>query len=156
MSADTGTSHATEGKIFLGYSFDRHFAVEAGYATLGKATASGLATSGFAFLPINLSYKMTAPYIDAVGTLPLNEKWSLLGRVGVASSRTSASVSIDGLGVSGPSKTKLGEKFGAGIGYNFNSKVTVRAEWESYRMPDPFIDESFRVNAAVLSAIFHF
>jgi OOP family OmpA-OmpF porin len=92
------------------------------------------------------------PLVDAVGTLPLDEKWSLIGRVGIAYARASASSSF---GV-GTSETKLREKFGAGVDYNFNSAFTVRAEWENYRMPDPLTDSSFRINAAVLSGLFHF
>jgi OOP family OmpA-OmpF porin len=152
LNSNSDISHSTEGKVFLGYSFDRHIAIEVGYATLGKASASALISNGVGFQVLNLEYKMSAPFVDAVGTLPLDEKWSLIGRVGVAYARTSASDSLGG----SISETKLREKFGAGIDYNLNSAFTVRAEWENYRMPDPLTGGSFRVNAAVLSALFHF
>jgi OmpA-OmpF porin, OOP family len=152
VDTNSDTSNSTEGKVFLGYKFDRHVAIEVGYATLGKASASALISNGITFQVLNLEYKMSAPFVDAVGTLPLDEKWSLIGRVGIAYARTSASDSFGG----GTSETKLREKFGAGVDYNLNSAFTVRAEWENYRMPDPLTDNSFRINAAVLSGLFHF
>jgi OOP family OmpA-OmpF porin len=152
VGTNSDTSNSTEGKVFLGYRFDRHIGIEVGYATLGKASASAIISNGISFQTLNLEYKMSAPFVDAVGTLPLDEKWSLIGRVGIAYARASASSSF---GV-GTSETKLREKFGAGVDYNFNSAFTVRAEWENYRMPDPLTDSSFRINAAVLSGLFHF
>ena len=153
----TDRTHSTEGKVFLGYSFDPHIAVELGYATLGNARASGLISNGGGFTTLGLKYKLTAPFIDAVGRLPLNEKWSLIGRAGIAYARTSSTTTLSGFsGSPSASETKLREKFGAGVDYQFSSSIVGRVEWENYRMPDPLTDESFRVNAAVLSVMYHF
>ena len=130
-------------KLLLGYC-RRNFAVEGGYAVLDKTSVHTDFRSGA--LPsasvgtFNLKYKLTDPFVDAVGILPLSDKWSLIGRVGVSYSRTSAN--FDGspltLLASSNDKTesKVREKFGAGVDYNISAAVAVRAEWERYKMPE--------------------
>jgi OOP family OmpA-OmpF porin len=152
---------STGAKLLVGYSFNRNFAVEGGYAALGKSAVnmdfrSGLNSVG----TFNMEYKMSATFIDAVGLLPLNEKWSLTGRVGVNYGRTSANMNGSPITIivsnNDKSEGKLREKFGAGVDYNLNPAITVRAEWERYKMPDPFSDELFNVNAATLSLLYRF
>jgi len=148
-------------KVFVGYSFNPYFAVEGGYASLGKSSVnmdfrSGLNSVG----RFHLDYKMSAAFIDAVGLLPVNEKWSFIGRLGV--SYNSVHADFNGAPVtfivSSNDKTenKVREKFGAGIDYNYNPTFTVRAEWEHYKMPDPLSSELFNVNAGTLSLLLHF
>jgi OOP family OmpA-OmpF porin len=107
-----------------------------------------------------MKYEMTAVYIDAVGSLPLSEKWSLIGRVGAAYGRTNVSVSGNPLTLvlssSEESKSTVRAKFGAGVDYNLNPAFTVRAEWELYQLPDPLSSEYFDVNAATLSLLYRF
>lgn len=148
VDSDDGRKASTEGKLFLGYTFDPYIAIELGYATLGHADAQPSVVTGGGLVSAELKYKMTAPYLDVIGSVPLNDAWSLFARAGV----TYARVAVDG----GPSETKIREKFGAGIGYNFTPVVGIRAEWENYRMPDPLGDGNFRVNAAVISALYRF
>lgn len=103
---------------------------------------------------------MTAMFIDAVGMLPLNATWSLIGRIGVSYGRTL--VNLKGspttilLSDNDRSERKVREKFGAGVVYNLSSAFTVRAEWEHYKMPDPLSTELFNVEAATLSILYHF
>jgi OOP family OmpA-OmpF porin len=86
--------HSARFKFFVGYTFNSYFAVEGGYAALGDSTVNMDFRSG---TPVsasvggfNMKYKMTAAFIDAVGSLPVSEKWSLIGRVGVSYNRVSA------------------------------------------------------------------
>lgn len=152
---------STGAKLLVGYSFNRNFAVEGGYAVLGTSSVnmdfrSGLVSVG----RFNMEYKMTGEFIDAVGMLPLNEKWSLIGRAGVNYGKTSASINGSPLTLivsnNDKSESKVREKFGAGVDYNLNPAFTVRAEWERYKMPDPLSDELFNVNAATLSLLYRF
>ena len=148
-------------KFFVGYGFNPYFAVESGIAWLGKSSVnmdfrSGINSVGH----FHMDYKMTAAFIDAVGMLPVSDKWSFIGRVGVSYSRVSSNLNGEPLTIivseNDKSESKVREKFGAGIDYNMNPKVTIRAEWERYKMPDPLSDEKFNVDAATLSLLYHF
>ncbi len=104
---------ATGGKIYGGYSFTPNFGLEAGYATFGKfkSAAGSLKADGF--------------YADAVGTLPLGNGFSALGRVGVFNGKLDSSLAGDDRGTS--------YKVGAGVQYDFDPKLGIRGEWERYR-----------------------
>lgn len=145
VNTGNGRESSTEGKIFAGFQFDPHLAIELGYASMGHAKANPvLATHG----PSEIKYTMSAPFLDVLGGLPLNDAWSLFARAGV----TYARASVD----AGPTESKIREKFGAGVGYNFTPVFGVRAEWENYRLPDPLSDSNFRVNAVAISALLRF
>lgn len=104
---------ATGGKIYGGYSFTPNFGLEAGYATFGKykSAAGSVKADGF--------------YADAVGTLPLGNGFSALGRVGVFNGKLDSSLAGDDRGTS--------YKVGAGVQYDFDPKLGIRGEWERYR-----------------------
>ena len=75
-------------KLFGGRKFNKNFAVEAGYFNLGKVgftahtapTAFGGSLTG--------SAKFQGANVDAVGILPITEKFSALGRVGLTYMQT--------------------------------------------------------------------
>ena len=155
---------STGTKFLLGYRFNPNFAVEGGYATLGKASAHtdfrGGGSPSVSVGTFNLQYEMSGPFVDAVGILPLNDKWSLFGRIGVSNTKTSADIagapltliiSSDDL-----SETKLSEKFGAGVDYNVNAEFGMRAEWERYKAPDPLSNEVLDVDMATVSFVYRF
>ncbi len=104
---------ATGGKLYGGYSFTPHFGLEAGYARLGKfdSAAGSVKADGF--------------FADAVGTLPLGNGFSALGRVGVFNGKLDSSLAGDDRGTS--------YKVGAGLQYDFDPRLGVRGEWERYR-----------------------
>jgi OOP family OmpA-OmpF porin len=153
--------NSTGMKFLVGYTLSRNFALEGGYAQPGKSKVSMDFRSGLNSVgTFNMDYKMTAAFIDIVGMIPFAEKWALIGRVGVAYGKTSAN--MDGSPVSfaisndDKSDTEVREKFGAGIDYNINPKFTIRAEWERYKMPDPFSDELINADTATLGLLFRF
>jgi OmpA-OmpF porin, OOP family len=155
---------STSLQIFLGYKFNQNFAVEAGYASLGESTmnadyrSAGVPSTSLG--TFSMRYKMTAPYIDAVGILPLGEKWALSGRIGVAYTRTSVDMNGSPLTFvvadSDKSDNKLREKLGAGVEYNLTARATVRAAWDHYKAPDPLSDDSFNVDVGSVSVLFRF
>jgi OOP family OmpA-OmpF porin len=101
------------GKLFGGYQLSRNFALEAGVADLGRISDDGG------------SIKAHGEYLDAVGLLPLNESWSLLGSVGVAH------VNID---TSNGDDNGAALKLGLGAEYALNKSVALRGEYEAYRV----------------------
>lgn len=106
-----GGSSDISGKLFGGYQFTPNFALEAGATELGRFRAHGDRVDGHAL------------FLDAVGILPLDDKWSLLGRVGLAHADLDTS-SGDGKG--------SGIKVGLGAQYALSHNVALRAEWERY------------------------
>jgi OOP family OmpA-OmpF porin len=116
----SGSNSGMSGKAFAGYQFNPNFALEAGVAGLGRVDS----TAG--------TVKARSVYLDAVGTLPMTEKWSALGRLGVAH------VNLDTPSGDGNGQ---GLKLGLGVQYALNTKVALRGEWERYQ-PHVFDEKS--------------
>lgn len=74
-------------KLFGGYQFNRNIALEGGYYDLGKTSFSSTTGAG----PFNNSTRRHGLNLDLVGTLPITERFSVLGRVGAAYGRTQSS-----------------------------------------------------------------
>lgn len=125
-------------KVYGGWEFHPNFAVEAGYTDLGKFSGS----AG--------SLKSHGVYADLVGKLPLADRFSALGRVGVYDGHTTVR------DVAGPSgkdnETNL--KYGAGLQYDLTKSASLRAEWERYRLG--VIDDHTNVNTYTVGANFRF
>lgn len=124
-------------KIFGGYQFNRNFLLEGGYFNLGKF--SYMATT----LPAGTlrgEIKLQGLNLDAVGILPLNERFSAFGRFGVQYAQAKDSFSSTGAVAipvqASPSKNALNYKAGLGIQYDINKSLGVRAEGERYRIND--------------------
>ncbi len=112
-----GGGSGTGLKLYGGYAFDRHLALEAGAFELGHIdNASGKANARGAFL-------------DVVGFMPLTDKFSLLGSAGMAEARWQTSNGDD----SSPAW-----KFGAGLQYDLGHAVALRAQYERYQSIDAF------------------
>ena len=122
-------------KLFGGYQYNKNFAVEAGYFDLGKfgymATVVPAGT-------LTGTIKLKGLNLDAVGTLPLTEKFSAFGRLGL--NYAQARDSFTGIGVTvlnpNPSKNDTNYKFGAGLQYAFTESLGMRVEAERYRIND--------------------
>lgn len=123
-------------KIFGGYQFNRNFSLEGGYFDLGKF--------GFTATTVPLgtlvgTLKLRGLNLDAVGTLPITEKFSVLGRVGVNYAETTDSFRGTGA-VSvldpSPSKREVNYKYGVGVQYAFTESLALRVEAERYRIND--------------------
>lgn len=123
-------------KLFGGYQFNRNFAVEAGYFNLGKFGFTSTTTPAGT---LNGQIKLQGFNLDLVGTLPLTENLSAIGRVGAQ--RASARDSFSGTGAvtvlnANPHKSEVNYKFGAGLQYAFSPSLLMRAEAERYRIND--------------------
>ena len=142
-------------KLFGGYQLNRNFAVEGGYFNLGKFGFTSTTTPAGT---LDGRIRVHGLNLDLVGTLPLGERFSLLGRVGaqVASSRDN----FDGSGAvvvtnPSPSKRELDYKFGVGLQYEVNPSFLVRLEGERYRINDA-VGNRGDINLYSVSLVFPF
>ena len=117
--ATSSDKNGTAFKLQLGYQFNPNLAVEGGYVDLGKATYSG---SGNTF-----NVKASGWNIGAVGTLPLNDKFSLFGKIGMIDGKVETSDSTGSV-----SATKWRPTYGLGVKYAVSKNVSVLAEIERF------------------------
>jgi OOP family OmpA-OmpF porin len=113
----SGDGSGVGGKVFGGYQITPNLAVEGGFFDLGHIDDD----SG--------KVKLRGGYVDGVGSYELTPHWSLLGRAGLVQGRFNTS---DG------SDSSAGYKLGAGLQYELNKTVALRAEYEHYRFNDAF------------------
>lgn len=128
---DSGTVDGkdTAWKIFGGYMFNRHFGIEAAYINAGEVSYSGT-FSGF---PVTGGkVELTAFNVSVLGNLPINEQFSVFGKVGLFSWEAEASDITGGFPFSG-SDDGTDVSFGVGVGYNFTPNFGVRAEYELFQ-----------------------
>ncbi|NHZ65175.1 OmpA family protein [Massilia genomosp. 1] len=123
-------------KLYVGKQLNRYFALEAGFFDLGKfgfdATTSqnGRLVGEAGFRGVNM---------DLVGQLPLSERFSVLGRVGMNYAKASTHFSGNRLFAvtnPNPSERKLNAKAGLGLEFKFSEALALRAEVERYRVND--------------------
>lgn len=98
--------------MFGGYTVNPNFAVELGYTDLGSIV------SVIDFSTFDVS---------AVGIYPINDQFSVYGKLGMASTKEEA------LGVSG---TRSAVTFGLGGQFNVNQSVGVRLGWDRHSFGD--------------------
>jgi OOP family OmpA-OmpF porin len=123
-------------KIFAGYKVNRNFALEGGYFDLGKFGFTATTVPAGTF---NGNIKLRGFNLDAVGIVPLADRFSLFGRVGV--NYAEAKDSFSGTGAvtvtnRNPSKSEANYKLGIGLQYDFTNALGVRLEAERYRIND--------------------
>jgi OOP family OmpA-OmpF porin len=152
----THDQHDASYKVFGGYQFNPYFGMEAGYFNLGEFGFKSTTTSPTGTLDGRI--KLTGMNIDMVGTLPVNDQLSLLGRVGVHNARARDTfTTTGGLSVSNPNpETKeTNYKVGFGFSYKFSQSMSLRGELERYRINDA-VGNKGDINVASLSLVFPF
>lgn len=129
----TADTSGTAYKLFAGYKVNRNFAVEGGYTDLGSASLSMTTTGPVA--SVNGDYKATVWEVNAVGILPINDSFSVFGKLGYHwdDVKTTVAAISGGAGVTS-NKDYSGNdfKFGVGAEYNINRNVGIRLEFERY------------------------
>lgn len=123
-------------KLFGGYQFNRNLAVEAGYFDLGKFSFSSTTSPAGT---IDGKLRVRGLNLDLVGTLPISERFSALGRIGAQHTRTRDEISGTGAAAGVSARQRDGGrhlKLGAGLQYEFNRSMFLRGEAERYRVKD--------------------
>lgn len=123
-------------RIFAGYQLNPFFALEGGYFDLGrfdfKATTLPAGT-------LDGRIEIEGFNLDLVGTMPLTERFSILGRIGAQ--RAEAKDRFRGTGSvnifnPNPEATDTNLKAGLGLQYSISPSLDVRLEAERYRIND--------------------
>lgn len=124
LSADS--SLATPFKALVGVDINTHFGLEAGYKTfgttrtdVGDAAATALDTDARAF------------YIAAKGMLPVNEKWTFTGKLGLAQRHFGITHYKNGQSISDSSNQGT-LYFGVGVAYKLTKNLALTAELENF------------------------
>jgi OOP family OmpA-OmpF porin len=147
-------------KILVGYQFNRNFSLEFGYADLGAATAT---TPPIPFPPFgtipgaNLKIETTTWELVGVGSVPIADRFSIYGKVGLYRADTETrAVFTDGVsGSESDSSTSL--TFGLGLRYDFTQNLGVRAEWQRYGdVSEAASGEEFDIDVISIGVIFRF
>ena len=142
-------------KAYLGFPISPNWAVEAGYFNLGRF---GFDASTTPAGTVSGTAKVQGLNLDLVGTLPITDRWSLLGRVGAAYAETKGSIDGTGAGAVAASSTNKRDthyKFGFGTQYAFTPALTVRLEGERYQVNDLVAQKAF-VDLISLGLVYRF
>lgn len=128
-STDSG---ATAGKVQLGYNLGKTFALEGGYDYLGKINFSSNATSAAGSSVIGGSKEAWLLNLDLVAKAPLNEQFSIVGRIGGYYWKTKSGMPNASLSTSTVNDSGWDYKAGIGLQYDFNQRVGMRGEFERF------------------------
>jgi OOP family OmpA-OmpF porin len=121
-------------KVFGGYQYNRNLGIEGGYFDMGEFDykANSTAPTGTS----NGNMDVQGLNLDLVGTLPVTEKFSVLGRIGATYTETEGKFSGTAAAPSNRSEREGGYKYGVGMQYDFTESLAMRAEVERYRVND--------------------
>ena len=148
VGVDDSTTKGT-GKLFAGYNIDKTWGVEAGYTDFGSAsrdyTVNGVGG--------RIESDAHSFYLAGKGSWPVNEQFSVFGKLGAARNHNSveATGAAAGLGGSG-NKTALYASIGGE--YAINKQVSATLEYEHYGKND---NDFGRKQGAITAAVaYHF
>jgi OOP family OmpA-OmpF porin len=117
-------------KLFGGYNFDKNFAIEASYFSLGKASAT--ATVGTTTAKADV--KATGFEIAGVVNHEFATDFSGFAKLGLA--RVTADVSGSAAGIYGASRSDSSVQpvFGLGLTYKISKEIALRTEFETRKV----------------------
>ncbi len=140
QSASLNGSTDTGYQIGGGYQFLPWLGVELTYVDLGRQDANYAVVQGGSAVASTRSanYKIDGFNLSAVGSFPVSNAFSILGKVGAFQSRLRYSESgVNATGgsasFSAPSDRQTKVSFGIGAEYRATDKISVRANWDRFR-----------------------
>ena len=122
-----------------GYQLNRHFAMEFAYVDLGSLDyqATATVTDGVDERDADVQFGNSAhgPVISAIGILPIGERFSLFGRVGLSllNAEGSVRITLDGSSQrASQSSQKTDPMYGLGAEFNVSKNFAIRVTWDRY------------------------
>jgi OmpA-OmpF porin, OOP family len=118
-------------RVFGGYQLNRYFAIEGGYADLGKFDVRSTTVPTGTF---EQTTKTTGFDVSAVAILPLRERLNLFARVGAFLSERKTDYVASGAveilqNLSNEKQRQTKVVYGAGVSYDLSQRIALRAEW---------------------------
>jgi len=123
-------------KLFIGKQLSRNFAIEAGYFDLGNF---GFNATTIPAGTLNGDVGFKGANLDLLAQLPLTQRFSVYGRLGMHYTEAEASFTGNRLFAvtnRNPSESKLNAKVGLGLEFKFTEALALRGEAERYRVND--------------------
>lgn len=132
---DSDTGYGVAG----GYQHNANFAVEFAYVNLGSVEYSAFTTvtDGVEVADAELELKSSAagPVVSVLGILPIGERFSLFGRVGLSfmNAEGTARISIDGASDRARQTSQKSDPvFGVGAEFSLGKHAAIRLAWDRY------------------------
>lgn len=130
------TKFGNPGSITIGggYHFSQNVGVEAGYSIIGDSTITTNAGGGAS---TGEKLKTSSMQVAAVGTFPINDKFDLFGKLGVANTKIDYSaIAAGGTFVPSVAQTASASKtnlmFGIGGQFNINKRFGIRLQYQDF------------------------
>jgi OmpA-OmpF porin, OOP family len=114
----------TAWKVLAGFQVNKHFAVELGYADFGEVAASGPGGT--------IKIEATAFEAVGIGMLPVADRFSVYGKLGVYRGETDMNINTVLLQQS-ESESNTDVTFGFGARFDFTKQLAGRVEWQRYQ-----------------------
>jgi OOP family OmpA-OmpF porin len=151
VSSSTTDEKDTAYKLFGGYQFNRNIAIEGGYFNLGEHSFNAIVPGG------NFSgrTKVEGLNLDLVGTLPMTERFSVIGRIGAQQAWSKSSFGGTAAAASSSKRNDANLKVGLGAQYELSPSMWIRGEIERYRIKDA-VGQRQNVDVASVSLVFPF
>jgi OOP family OmpA-OmpF porin len=125
--SSTSESSSTGYKLGLGYQFNPYVASEATYIDVGTAFKyRATITGGW----VNVDAKGSGMNFSVLGIAPINDQFSLFGKIGYTSATIKNSIVGAGGTASVPDEDKNSGSFGIGGIYRVTKTLGIRAEWD--------------------------
>jgi len=122
-----------------GYQLNDHFAMEFAYVDLGSVHYQAAATVSDgvdeADAEVGLENSAHGPVISAIGILPIGERFSVFGRVGLSllNAEGKARITLGGSTQKvGQSSQKTDPMFGLGAEFSVSKNFAIRVTWDRY------------------------
>lgn len=129
-------------KLFGGYRFNENWAIEGSLFDLGEFSVdAALRAPNGATGRVTSTLDVKGAALALVGSLPLGERTSLFGKLGVAYGEgdVRTTVTVAGVGTvlsESDSESETDALFGAGLDVALTETVSIRFEWERYNFED--------------------
>jgi long-chain fatty acid transport protein len=139
-TSTTSANTRTEGwKVYAGYQFNKYIGVEGGYANLNDMSATTTITAPTAG-SVRTNMDSDAWTLAAVGSYPLTDKFSILGKLGAAYVLTDNNVKVNSTTTQHHGDDGYQPYYGVGVSYALVDNFKLRAEWERFDLNDINID----------------
>ena len=140
--ASTLETSSTEFHGLFGYKFSSYYGFELGFVDVGKLSYSASMTLTGGGLPspspgsISGEVSSKGPLLSVIGTIPLQKRWEIFGRLGLFYADTTIDLDAKISGVAGSSSVSARSTdwaLGIGGALNLNRRFSIRLEYQKLK-----------------------